>query len=113
MVRLSLNDRKNKNRGAHGDSSSKLSGLPLSIENPPALAVGSVNILFLSFSDFLSCAAHSWTKTIEAVNREEPRLLWQCSPQHRSRLGEAGKSAPYSTISVGGRIKFLLQKYFI
>ena len=32
----------NKNRGAHGDSSFKLGGMPSSSENPPALAVGSV-----------------------------------------------------------------------
>ena len=31
-----------KNRGAHGDSSFKLDGMPSSSENPPALAVGSV-----------------------------------------------------------------------
>ena len=33
---------KNKNRGAHGDSSFMLGGLPSSSENPPASAVGSV-----------------------------------------------------------------------
>ena len=32
-----------KNRGAHGDSSFMLDGLPSSSENPPASAVGSVN----------------------------------------------------------------------
>lgn len=31
-----------KNRGAHGDSSFMLGGVPSSSENPPALAVGSV-----------------------------------------------------------------------
>ena len=31
-----------KNRGAHGDSSFKLGGVPSSSENPPTLAVGSV-----------------------------------------------------------------------
>ena len=34
----------NKNRGAHGDSSFKLGGMPSSSENPPALAVGSVKM---------------------------------------------------------------------
>ena len=34
-----------KNRGAHGDSSFKLDGMPSSSENPPALAVGSVKKL--------------------------------------------------------------------
>ena len=38
---MSVSD-KNKNRGAHGDSSFMLGGLPSSSENPPALAVGSV-----------------------------------------------------------------------
>jgi len=32
----------NKNRGAHGDSSFMLGGLPSSSGNPPASAVGSV-----------------------------------------------------------------------
>lgn len=32
-----------KNRGAHGNSSFMLGGLPSSSENPPASAVGSVN----------------------------------------------------------------------
>ena len=38
---MSVSDN-NKNRGAHGDSSFMLGGLPSSSENPPALAVGSV-----------------------------------------------------------------------
>ena len=33
----------NKNRGAHGDSSFKLGGMPSSSENPLASAMGSVN----------------------------------------------------------------------
>lgn len=43
---MSVSDN-NKNRGAHGDSSSMLGWLRPSSENPPALAVGSVktNIL--------------------------------------------------------------------
>ena len=40
-----VNDIKN-NRGTHGDSSFMLDGLPSSSENPPTLAVGSVNRLF-------------------------------------------------------------------
>ena len=43
----------NKNRGAHGDSSFKLGGMPSSSENPPALAVGSVK-------DYLYCAFERW-----------------------------------------------------
>ena len=39
---MSVSDN-NKNRGAHGDSSSMLGWLRPSSENPPALAVGSVN----------------------------------------------------------------------
>ena len=38
---MSVSDN-NKNRGAHGDSSSMLGWLRPSSENPPALAVGSV-----------------------------------------------------------------------
>lgn len=40
---LPLDMGEEKNRGAHGDSSFMLGGLPSSSENPPALAVGSVN----------------------------------------------------------------------
>ena len=36
---MQVSDTKN-NRGAHGDSSSKLSGLPLSSENPPGFSRG-------------------------------------------------------------------------
>ena len=40
-----------KNRGAHGDSSFKLDGMPSSSENPPALAVGSVKDTCIHLSD--------------------------------------------------------------
>lgn len=40
---MSVSDN-NKNRGAHGDSSSMLGWLRPSSENPPALAVGSVKL---------------------------------------------------------------------
>ena len=39
---MSVSD-KIKNRGAHGDSSFMLGGVPSSSENPPDLSVGSVN----------------------------------------------------------------------
>lgn len=40
---MSVSD-KIKNRGAHGDSSFMLDGVPSSSENPPDLSVGSVKI---------------------------------------------------------------------
>lgn len=42
---MSVSD-KNKNRGAHGDSSFMLGGLPSSSENPPAFAVGECHLCF-------------------------------------------------------------------
>lgn len=45
----------NKNRGAHGDSSFKLGGMPSSSENPPALAVGSVNSSFYQDNPCMEC----------------------------------------------------------
>ena len=62
-----------KNRGAHGDSSFMLGGLPSSSENPPALAVGSVMSKSLSASAF--AAIKRAVKEAVAEMREEGVLL--------------------------------------
>ncbi len=84
-----------KNRGAHGDSSFKLGGMPSSSENPPALAVGSAKSL-----EEISAYPREWLtcQQVSGVLNCNPYALHVQAVKDQSKLG-------FPVVVIGNRVK--------